>query len=197
MMGAIEIAGLQMIFAPIILMTVFTPIIIYIVARWRSHRDDAPDPQLGIKVAICWFKMAAFLLLLLGVFIVCFSIVADLPSGAGESAMRVGAGLILPSLLIFAIQYFVLVQTNSEQRPTIARMFTGVTLVYTGLVTFGALTIGGIMLFQEDSPSELNRTIVVAILIYGGATASLGIRLMREVTGAFMPTAKATISTDT
>ncbi len=193
MFGDLEymaMAWSQMILAPVILVSVMLPIIIYVIARWRTYRDDsAPDPQLGLKVAICWFKIAAYHLLLSAGFILLYTIIADLPEYASKHMMRLGAGMALPAALIFAVHVFALKQTNSEQRPSVRRMFSGVSLMQSGLIAFSGLMLGGILLFQEDTPKELNRLALTMVLVYGTAWALQGASLLRDVTGAFMPTA--------
>ncbi len=183
----------QMIFGPIILVMVLLPVIIYVIARWRSHDDSAPDPQLGIKVALCWFKIAAYHLVLAAAFIMLLTLLVDMPDFVSKRMIRLGAGLALPSAIIFGVHEFALRQTNSSQRPSVSRMFAGVSLVQSGLLAFTGLIMGGILLFQEDTPSELNRVSLCMILVYGAAWVMQGTNLMKDVT-AHLPTARTTES---
>lgn len=193
MFGDLEYASMmisQMILGPVIMVSVLLPITIYIIARWRAYREDmAPDPQIGLKVAICWFKIAAYQLLLSASFILLYTIIADLPEFASKHMYRMGAGMALPAAVLFAAHIVALRKTNSEQHPSVDRMFSGVSLVQTGLLAFAGLMIGGILLFQENTPKEINRLALAIILVYGSAWLIQGFRFMGQVTGAFMPTA--------
>lgn len=182
----------QMVFGPIILLSVMLPVIIYVVARWRAKDDSAPDPHLGMKVAISMFKLSSFHLVLAAAFIMLLTLLVDMPEFVSEQMMRLGAGLALPGTIIFVIHEYALKQTNSEQRPSVARMFAGVSLVQSGMLAFTGLVLGGVVLFQKNPPEELGRASLALLLIYGTAWAMQGISLLRQVTGAHMPTATLT-----
>ena len=40
--------------------TVLAPVVLYLVARWRAHKEPSLDPQLGVKFALHYFAIAAF-----------------------------------------------------------------------------------------------------------------------------------------
>lgn len=182
----------QMVFGPIILLSVMLPVIVYVVARWRAKDDSAPDPHLGMKVAISMFRLSSYHLVLAAVFMMLLTLLVDMPDFVSEQMMRLGAGLALPGTIIFGIHEYALKQTNSEQRPSVARMFAGVSLVQSGMLAFAGLVIGGVVLFQKNPPEELGRTSLAILLVYGTAWALQGVRLLRQITGSHMPTATLT-----
>ncbi|MBL4633138.1 MAG: hypothetical protein JKY56_04655 [Kofleriaceae bacterium] len=185
----------QVILGPVITAIVLVPILIYIVARWRSHKEDtSPDAQIGIKVAMCWFKVAAFQLLLMAGLLLSYATITDLPSNLGEQLIRVALGIALPSSIILGVMFVVLRTTNTEQRPAVHRMFAGVSLIQTGLVAFSALLYGGIALFQKNVPTEINRLIFCAVAVYGIAALMQGRSFLGLATGrGGLPLATASI----
>lgn len=159
----------QMVMGPVLLAVVFAPIIIYLVGRWRAHRDNQPDPYLGIKTILAWFHMASYQLLLSCSAIFLYAVLADLPDFATESMVRTSIGFALPAALIFAVHTVALTRTNSAERPNIQRMFAGVSLAQTSVVAFVGLLMGGFLLLQKNTPTQLNRLAIVIVVVYGGA----------------------------
>lgn len=187
----------QIFLTPVVMALVLLPILVYLVARWRSYREEStPDSQIGIKVAICWFKIAAFQMLLLGTFLILVAVLADLPGEFNEQLVRIALGISLPSAVIYGVQEFAIRSTNSDERPSVHRMFAGISLVQTGVVAFSALMYGGVALFQENVPSEINRIILSAVLVYVCAVLMQGTKLLRISTGyggyGGLPSATAT-----
>jgi hypothetical protein len=178
---------------PVLISLIMLPVVIYVVARWRAYRElTAPDPQLGIKCALAWFKMVSYQMLLMGLFMFLYPITADLPEYMSEGFTRTAMGMLLPAGLVFTAHHFILKQTNAEFLPTAPRMFAGLSLIQTGLIAFFALVMGGILLFQKNTPSEINRPVMVLIFIYGGAWVGQGISYFRQLNPHSVPAAVAT-----
>src|SRR5438552_2061302 len=87
-----------------------TLVTIYVVARWRGYRDGVSDPQLGRKLAAAVFCWLGLQLLLAGLAVLGYALF-----GAGDdrgSAIRVGAALILPALVVGGANLAALQRTN-------------------------------------------------------------------------------------
>jgi hypothetical protein len=85
---------------PILLwLVVIGPLVLYPLARWKAHREPHVDTQLGLKVALHYFRMIAFQLLLLGALVVIWTVIRK-GDGKGDF-YRVGFGLLLPAGLVF------------------------------------------------------------------------------------------------
>jgi len=103
-------------------------------------------------------------------------------------------GVSLPSSIILGVMVFVLRTTNTEQRPAVHRMFAGVSLIQTGMVSFSALLYGGIALFQKNVPDEVSRLIFCAVAVYGIAALMQGRTFLGLATGrGGLPVATASV----
>jgi len=168
--------------APVIMLTAALPVVIYIVARWRASRGgEAPDPQLGFKVVLSWFRVSAYQLLLLGGFLLLYGLIGDL-DGDQEDVLRTAGGLLFPAFVIFVAHLLALEVTNASERPTVVRMFAGLNLVQTGLIGFIAVVFAGILLFQKDVPTQVGRMAWSLVLVYVPAWAIQGVMLAKKVT---------------
>jgi hypothetical protein len=127
------------------------PIIIYIVARWRQAKEGHADPQLGLKVALAFFRVLAFQICLGGVWLLVYGIVAKGDSG---EIFRVAGGLLIPGLIVFAAHHIAMQRTNDAVLPMPARMFDGLNLIQTGIIGFLALLAAFVVALQKDSPGD-------------------------------------------
>jgi len=173
--GAAEMFASKIFVGPMVMIVVWLPIAVYILMRVRDSQEQAADIHLGIKVVACWFQLAAAQILLLGSTILLYSIVEF-----GEE-WRIGAGLVIPALVIYGVLYLTLSATNSVERPSIRRMFRGINLAYTGGIAFVGLLVGSVALFQEGASFANGSAIVAAVIVYTLSAGVQGTRLLREV----------------
>src|SRR5512134_1300507 len=90
----------QFLLVPLAIAMVVTPVVIYVVARSRAAREPFPDPQLGLKFALSYFKTLSFHALLVGGVMLAFSV---LMKGKDKSDVyRPAFGLIAPAAMVFA-----------------------------------------------------------------------------------------------
>ena len=77
---------------PILIMFLFftlaVPLIIYLVGRWKQNREGVVDPQLGIKVALGFFRQLGYQFMLAGGFLVLYGITSKMLSGHRDILMR-------------------------------------------------------------------------------------------------------------
>src|SRR5512133_3869587 len=78
------------------------PLVLYVIARWRAQRDPAPDPQLGIKLALHYFMLVGFQIALLGGVMLIYAVISSQPSEAKGSALRTALALVIPGGLVYA-----------------------------------------------------------------------------------------------
>jgi hypothetical protein len=176
--------------SPIITVAVAMPVIIYIVARWRTYRDyGGGDPHLGIKVAICVFRIAAFQLLLAGGFLFLYGLMTTMDGEARMNILRLAGGLFIPGLVVFAAHTVALHATNVASMPAVARMFNGVNMVQTGVGGFVSLVLVSVLMLQKDVPSEMNRMAWSLLLVYLPAWVAQGALFMRSTVDEELPRA--------
>jgi len=121
--------------------------IVYIFIKWRSYRDgDPPDPQLGMKVILYYFKTLAYHVFLASLAILFYGLVKN----TGSSIVHVGLGLLVSSVIIY-LTHCILIHklTNTADFPLTARIYTGLNLVIVGLVGMISFVITLVTLFEK------------------------------------------------
>jgi len=161
----------------------FGPMVLYLVARWRSHRAPIVDPQLGLKFALHWFSSSALHLALAGAVVLIFTIIGPGPSSMKGDAYRAAFAMLVPAGAIYGIHAMLLRRTNDLEQPGVRRLFLGYNLVVTGLVGFVALAMGFQLLFAKGSTGGGGHMAASAILVYCSAWAAFGWRLSQLVLG--------------
>lgn len=183
-------SAMNIFISPIITVAVAMPVVIYIVARWRTYRDyGGGDPHLGAKVAICVFRIAAFQLLLAGGFLFLYGLMTTMNGEARVNILRLAGGLFIPGLVVFAAHTVALHATNFESMPAVVRMFNGINLVQTGLAGFVSIVLVSILMLQKDVPSEMNRIAWSMVLLYVPAWVAQGALFMRSTIDEELPKA--------
>jgi len=173
MMG--PVMGIYMVFAGLVI-----PLVIYLIARWRDAKQPAPDPQLGLKVALSFFAFAGFQALLAGGTLLIYTIINSSASSNGKSdGYRFAFGLLLPGALVFAGHSFLLSRTNQVFHTGIRRLMLGFNLVFTGIIGFVALIGAFEALFARESTNGVGKMFGSMLVVYGGAWMGLGIMLAR------------------
>ena len=155
---------------PILLwLVVIGPLVLYPMARWKAHREPHVDAQLGLKVALHYFRMISFQLLLLGALIIIWTVIRK-GDGKGDF-YRAGFALLLPAGLVFGGHVMLLMRTNDQAFATVRRLFFGYNLLVTGLLGLVALVLAFQALFAKGSSGDEGRLFYAAVLVYGGAWA--------------------------
>lgn len=176
--------------SPIVTVAVALPVVIYIVARWRTYRDHGGgDPHLGAKVALSVFRIASFQLLLAAGFLTLYGLLTTMNGEARTNMFRLAGGLFLPGLIVFAAHTIALGATNWRSLPAVVRMFDGVNLVQTGIAGFVALVLAFVLMLQKDVPSEMNRLAWSMVLVYVPAWIGQGAMFVRRTIDGELPKA--------
>ena len=157
------------------------PFVLYMVARWRAHRDQIVDPHLGIKVALSFFAVTAFQAVLAGVTLFFYAVISGASSDMRSTLYRLGLGLIVPAGIVLGAHLALLQRTNQAQFPSVRRLFAGYNLLITGVFGFIALVLAVESLFKRGSSHELGRLAGAAVLVYGSAWAAVGVMFSRLV----------------
>jgi hypothetical protein len=174
--------GPVMVIGPLLLWLLISgPFVLYPIARWRANRDATPDPQLGLKVALEYFRMLTFQLGLFGSVMVLFTMFSKMPSSDKGDVYRVGFGLLVPAAILFAAHAVMLAKTNQDRYLVPRRLFGGYNLVVTGLVGMTAFMLVFQALFAKGSSGDFGRFAIAMLLVYGGAWAGCGVRFLRLV----------------
>ena len=152
---------------------VMGPLVLYPVARWKANREPYPDPQLGLKVALHYFRMISFQLLLVGGLIVLWTVLRKSYEDRGDT-YRAGFGLLLPAALVFGAHIMLLMRTNDHVFGTVRRLFLGYNLVITGLLGLGALVLAFQTLFAKGDTGDAGRMFYAALVVYVSAWVGCG-----------------------
>ncbi|HUS26980.1 MAG TPA: hypothetical protein VMZ53_00670 [Kofleriaceae bacterium] len=144
---------------------VIGPLVLYPMARWKANRDPHPDPQLGLKVALHYFRMIAFQLLLVGALIVLWALMRKTSENRGD-LYRAGFGLLLPAGLVFGAHVMLLMRTNDHVLVTVRRLFFGYNLLVTGLFGVTALVLAFQALFAKGPSDNEGRFYYAALVVY-------------------------------
>ncbi len=178
------LAGPMMaIISMLVTVTVFVPIVLYVIARWRSNKDPEVDRHLGIKVALHYFAVSALHLGLAGLALLVWAMISSAPSEAKSAVYRIAFGMIAPAALVQAAHLSLLRKTNDAQLTAVRRLFGGYNLIITGLLGFVALVLAFQALFAKGSSGELGRVAGAMVLVYGTAWAVIGYRFGQSVLG--------------
>jgi hypothetical protein len=170
---------------PILLwLLVIGPMFIYPVARWKAHREPHQDTQLGLKVALHYFRMVAFQLLLLGALILLWTIIRKSADDKGEF-YRAGLALVLPAGLVFGVHTVLLDRTNDKVMVNVRRLFFGYNLLVTGLIGFTSLLMAFQALFAKGSSGDAGRLFFAGLLVYVAAWIACGVRFIALVGADF------------
>jgi hypothetical protein len=112
----------------------FFGLVLYVVARWRDNRAPVPDPQLGLKFALHFFRVHSYQILLMGTMVLFFSMLGKDLGEAREFIYRPAFGLIVPAGVVFGVMSVMLGKTNNYSHPNVARMFNGYNLIVVGMI---------------------------------------------------------------
>ena len=183
---------------PAISVALLGPVVLYLVARWRAHREPQADPQLGFKFVLHYFSTIAFHTALAGATLLLYTMIR--PGGDDGERLRAfgeriadtswkspyyraAFGFLVPAAIVFAGSLLALARTNDAQHTGVRKLFTGFNLLITGLVGFAALVLGFQALFAKSSTDGMGHLGGSAILVYCSAWAVLGYRMYTMVLG--------------
>jgi hypothetical protein len=167
----------------LVTVTIFVPIVLYVIARWRANRDPEVDRHLGIKVALHYFAISAFQLGLAGLTLLVWGMISSAPSEAKSIVYRIAFGMIVPAALVQAAHLSLLRKTNDAHATGVRRLFGGYNLIVTGLLGFIALVMAFQALFAKGSSGEMGRIAGAMVLVYGTSWAVIGWRFGQAVLG--------------
>jgi hypothetical protein len=174
---------------PILATAMFAPLVLYIVARWRDNREPVPDPHLGIKFALGFFKWQGYVCALGGTGMLLYSITTKMPSEMREVVYRPAFGLLLPGLLVFGVASWALTRTNNLERPQVGRLLAGFNLMLVGGVAFALLLIAFQTLFAKGDSGDPGRAIWSFTFVFVAAWVTQTVMFLGEVSHPVMPQA--------
>jgi hypothetical protein len=164
----------------------FAPMLLYVLARWRAHRDDR---QVGIKFALHYFATAALQLALIGATILLYTMISPGPSELKGTPYRVALGLLVPAGIILGAHLALLKRTNDAIFPNVRRLYLGFNMLVIGIVAFSSLVLGFQALFAKGSTGGMGHAAASGVLVYGTAWLLVGWRFGQLVLGDQAPPA--------
>lgn len=177
------IAPMMMVYVALIALTI--PFVIYVIARWRAHRDRIVDTQLGIKVALGYFAVTAFHTALVGLTMLFYAVLSSMEDKG--TLYRAAFGLIVPAGIVLGSHAALLGRTNQLVFPGVRRLLLGFNLFLTGTIGFVALVLAFEALFGKGNSGEVGRIAGAMVLVYGSAWAAVGVQFGRTVLGDYTP----------
>ncbi len=153
--------------------TIFVPIILYVIARWRASKGPE-DQHLGLKVALHYFAVTGLHLALAGLTLLVWTMISSGPSEMKSVFYRIAMGMLIPAVLVQAAHLSLLRRTNDAQVTGVRRLFAGYNLIITGLLGFIALVMAFQALLAKGSSGEVGRVAGAMVLVYGTAWAVIG-----------------------
>ena len=180
LLSVFSIPGLVL--GPMVTLLVWLPVVLYIIGRWRTYREGTNDTQLGLKVALSFFKVISYQLSLAGLFLLVYALMSDAPDDTQERILRTAGGLLVPGMLIYGVHFYAYNQTNHREIPTIDRLFAGVNLLQTGIIGMISVVAGFYLLFQKNIADETERLVWSGVLVYVLAWLVQGLLFARSST---------------
>jgi hypothetical protein len=159
------------------------PLLVYPLARWKLHKEQLVDPQVGMKVALHYFRLIALHTVLLGALILVWTVISS--GGSKGDAYRAAFGLLVPGGIVLGLHGAFLKWTNDAQLVHVRRLFLGYNLIVTGLLGFTAVVLASQAVFAKGSSGNTGRLFFAGVLVYGGAWVALGMQFGRLVLGDF------------
>jgi hypothetical protein len=176
----LELIGPVVVIGPLLIwLVVLGPLLVYPLARWKSHRDQVSDPQLGLKAALHYFALIAFQLVLFAAAMILYTLFSR--SGHKGELYRMGFAFLIPAGGVLATHLVLLARTNQDQFPIVRRLFLGYNLVITGLLGFATLLFAFQAFFAKGSAGDAGRFAIASVLVYCGAWAACGLQFGRLV----------------
>jgi len=112
--------------------------IIYLFVRWRSNQGVAVDPNLGVKVMVCYFKTLGYHLILIGVSVV----MIDLIKNGYTANAKTGTAITIIGGLIYAIHTLIIHRSFDEKKFILTgRIYNAFNLILVGLVALSSMVI--------------------------------------------------------
>ena len=151
----------------------------YLLLRWRSYREQSPpDPQLGLKTALYYFKTLAYQVLLVAAFCLLFGLLAG---RVREELVRLAIGLALGGGLIYGTHSVLIDKyTNTHKFQGPARLFNGFNLVMCGLVAMAAVIGFFALVVQRGTPGAVIKGLIALAVVYGPAAFAQAFYLHRR-----------------
>ena len=179
------IGPVMMVYAALFALVI--PFVVYVIARWRAHREQRIDPQLGIKVALGYFAAMALQVALVGLTMLFYGFLSTMPSDEKGDVYRAAFGLLVPGMIVLATHMGLLGRTNQDEFPGVRRLLVGYNLLLTGTIGFIALVMAFVALFGKGNAGDFGRIAGAMVLVYGSAWAAVGVQFGRIVLGGYQP----------
>lgn len=162
-------------------LTLMAPVLLYVIARWKQHREPTPDPQLGVKFALCFFRQLGYQTMLAGAFLILYGLTTKMLSSDRDAILRPAFGMLVPGLLVWGGHNLALQRTNRIERPMVEQLFAGYNLLSTGTLGFVALVLVFQSLFSKGDSGEQGRIVWSMALVYTSAWITQGVMYLNRV----------------
>ena len=160
---------------------VVPPFVLYVIARWRAHREADVDRQLGVKIALGYFAVLGLQVALLGLTALLYGVLTSSLADDRGTIYRFGLALALSGGALFAAHVVLLRRINDARYPAAARLTEGYNLLLTGSLGFVSVVLVAVALLQKGSSGELGRVAGAMVIVYGVAWVVVASRMLRTV----------------
>jgi hypothetical protein len=123
----------------------------YIFIKWRANKDGIPpDPQLGVKVVLYYFKTLSYHVMLIALTLVIFGFL----KGGYSDEIEVGLGLLIGGGILYILHWLLIKKIiNQTYGCPVSRFFTGFNLIVVGLICMVALLATCIIILKGNIPN--------------------------------------------
>jgi hypothetical protein len=144
--------------------------LVYWFLKWRLYRDGMqPDPELGKKVIVYYFKTLGYQLALIGLTMMIFGLL----SRRGDEQLKMGLGFLIGGGLVYLLLVMAIyAKVVGDNTHLVARMYTGINLLIVGLIFIIAFTAFWVILFTASFKAA--KLPLSAFIVYAGALVGEG-----------------------
>ena len=144
--------------------------LIYWFLKWRSYRDQMqPDPDLGKKVVVYYFKTLGYQIALLGITMMIFGLL----SRRGDEQLKAGLGFLIGGGLIYLLLVMAIyAKFIGDNTHLVARTYTGFNVVLVGLIFIIGFTAFWVLLFTASFKAA--KLPLSVFIVYGAALMGQG-----------------------
>lgn len=179
MMGMFSMMAPAMAMTMMLAASLWGVVILYVIARWRHNRAGLNDTQFGVKFALHLFRLHGYQLVLLGAFLLLFSVLAKGSSTMRSPIWRMALGFLTAGGVVFGVHTLMLGKTNQTEQPLLGRMFAGLSLLVTGMIGLVGVVAGMQALFAKGPMGNDGRMLWSLVFVYVTAWVVQGAIVVR------------------
>jgi hypothetical protein len=159
--------------------------LLYVFARWRT--GGRGEPGMGMQAGLLYLRSVALLMFLTGLSLLLHGFVdEDSDSRGMEDMRRVAGGLLLGGAVGYALPLAFLRMGAIGRSEAVHRLFDGFVLMVSGVMTLGAVTVTGVVLFLRKTDFDDLRAPLVWAAVWLCSFLLHAVSLVRGSAGGYV-----------